>query len=407
MRVWGEHEGILQANLLIMNLIRPMALGLVVTLLAACDQAPAPPEPTPAPEPAAPAVEQPKVPAQPVEVERTVEAKPEQPPAPPRQEARVRAAPPDKAPEAARVLPKAAQKPAPKVEPPPADKLDLRLPDELVQRLEEKVRELEQANLELQRVEKMKSDFVILAGHELRTPLTVVYGYLQILMADRSIPGSAEQEGTPKHLMRRVFEAVERLSQVIQDILNVSLIDANRLDLAHEPVFLNSTIQSVLHNLRSFGSKRDVTIELGSGLRKLPTIEGDPRRLHQAFWNVISNAIKYTPDGGSITIDGEVIDNTVHIWVKDTGVGIPPEELSRIFGRFYVLEDVAYHRSSKTDFKGGGLGLGLAVSKGIIEAHEGKIWAESQGYDETALPGTTMHILLPLGNPFSGPKTAS
>jgi len=172
-------------------------------------------------------------------------------------------------------------------------------------------------------------------------------------------------------------------------------------------VFLNSTIQSVLHNLRSFGSKRDVTIELGSGLRKLPTIEGDPRRLHQAFWNVISNAIKYTPDGGSITIDGEVIDSTIHIWVKDTGVGIPPEELNRIFGRFYVLEDVAYHRSSKTDFKGGGLGLGLAVSKGIIEAHEGKIWAESQGYDETALPGTTMHILLPVGSPFSGPKAAS
>ena len=113
-----------------------MALGLVVTLLAACDQAPAPPEPTPAPEPAAPAVEQPKVPAQPIEVERTVEAKPEQPPAPPRQDARVRAAPPDKAPEAARVLPKSAQEPAPKVEPLPADKLDLRLPDELVQRLE-------------------------------------------------------------------------------------------------------------------------------------------------------------------------------------------------------------------------------------------------------------------------------
>lgn len=113
-----------------------MALGLIVTLLAACDQAPAPSEPIPAPEPAAPAVEQPKVPAQPVEVERTVEAKPEQPPVPPLQEPRVRAAPPDKAPEAARVLPKAAQKPAPKVEPQPADKLDLRLPDELVQRLE-------------------------------------------------------------------------------------------------------------------------------------------------------------------------------------------------------------------------------------------------------------------------------
>lgn len=271
----------------------------------------------------------------------------------------------------------------------------------LVMRLEEKVRELERANQELQRVEKMKSDFVILAGHELRTPLTVVYGYLQILMADRSIPGSSDQEGTPKHLMYRVFEAVERLSQVIQDILNVSLIDANRLDLAREPVFLNSIIQSVLHNLRSFGSQRQVAIELGPGLRKLPTIQGDPRRLHQALWNVISNAIKYTPDGGSITIDGEVLEETVHLWVKDTGVGIPPAELERIFGRFYVLEDVAYHRSSKTAFKGGGLGLGLAVSKGIIEAHEGKIWAESQGYDEQALKGTTMHILLPIGKPFA------
>ncbi|XQE68681.1 hypothetical protein ACOAPY_08995 [Pseudomonas sp. P3C3] len=119
-----------------MNLIRPMALGLVVTLLAACDQAPAPPKPTPAPEPAAPAVEQPKVPAPPAEVERTVEAKPEQPPEAPRQEPRVRAAPPDKAPVEARVLPKPAQKPAPKVEPLSPAALDLRLPDELVQRLE-------------------------------------------------------------------------------------------------------------------------------------------------------------------------------------------------------------------------------------------------------------------------------
>ncbi len=270
----------------------------------------------------------------------------------------------------------------------------------LVTHLEEKVRELQRANEEMQRVEKMKSDFVILAGHELRTPLTVVYGYLQILLSNPAIPGTPEKEGSPAHLLKKISEAVERLSQVIQDILNVSLIDAERLDLAHEPVFLNSTIQSVLHNLRSFGPQRELIFDLGAGLKELPVIEGDPRRLHQAFWNVISNAMKYTPNQGTIIIDGEVIEDTVHIWVKDTGIGIPKGELEHIFERFYVLEDVAFHRSSKTAFKGGGMGLGLAVTKGIIEGHKGRIWAESRGQDEDELPGSTVHILLPIGKTF-------
>ncbi|MGC9469468.1 MAG: hybrid sensor histidine kinase/response regulator [Anaerolineae bacterium] len=271
----------------------------------------------------------------------------------------------------------------------------------LVHRLEEKVRELERVNAELQRVEKMKSDFLILAGHELRTPLTVIYGYLQILKANPDIPGDPTVQGTPSHLISRVSDAVERLSTVIQDILNVSLIDANRLDLSREPVFLHSTIQSVLHNLRSFGPQRDLTIEVGPGVRQVPVLEGDPRRLHQALANVISNAMKYTPDGGKVTIDAECVDNVVHVWVRDTGVGIPPEELSRIFERFYVLEDTSLHRSSKTAFKGGGLGLGLAVAKGIIDAHNGKMWGESPGHDEHTLPGATFHILLPIGSPFS------
>jgi signal transduction histidine kinase len=271
----------------------------------------------------------------------------------------------------------------------------------LVNRLEEKVRELERANAELQKVEKMKSDFVVLAGHELRTPLTVIYGYLQILKANPDIPGDPSMEGTPMHLLSKVSDAVERLSEVIQDILNVSLIEANRLDLSREPVFLNSIIQSVLHNFRSFGPQRKLVFDLGSGLKQTPVLEGDPRRLHQAIGNVVSNAIKYTPDGGTIYIDAENLDDVVHLWVKDTGVGIPPQELTHIFERFYVLEDTALHRSSKTAFKGGGLGLGLAVSKGIIEAHNGKIWAESPGHDEEDLPGSTFHLLLPIGDPFA------
>ncbi len=270
----------------------------------------------------------------------------------------------------------------------------------LVSRLEEKVRELQTANAELQRVEKMKSDFVVLAGHELRTPLTVIYGYLQILMANPDIPGEAETEGSPTNLLMRVAKGVERLSDMIQDILNVSLIDADRLELSQEPVFLKSIVQSVLNNLQNFGPSRDIVFDLGSGLKDIPVIEGDPRRLHQAIGNIIGNAIKYTPNGGTVLIDAENLDDVVHLWVKDSGVGIPQNELPHIFERFYVLEDTSFHSSSKTAFKGGGLGLGLTVSRGIIEAHDGRVWAESPGQDEKELPGSTFHILLPIGNPF-------
>jgi signal transduction histidine kinase len=272
---------------------------------------------------------------------------------------------------------------------------------QLVQRLEDKVRELERANEEIQRVEKMKSDFLILAGHELRTPLTVVYGYLQMMKDDPAIPGDAVTESSPMYLLNKVTEAVERLSDLIQDILNVSLIDANRLDLSREPVFVHATIQSVLQNLRNFGPRRHIEFDLGPGLRQIPVLEGDPRRLHQALGNVISNAVKFTPDGGTVHIDAEIVDDIVHVWVRDSGVGIPRQELPRVFESFYVLEDTSRHRSSKTAFQGGGLGLGLAVAKGIVEAHNGKIWAESSGHDESHCPGSTFHILLPIGDPFA------
>jgi signal transduction histidine kinase len=272
---------------------------------------------------------------------------------------------------------------------------------QLVQRLEDKVRELERANEEIQRVEKMKSDFLILAGHELRTPLTVVYGYLQMMKDDPAIPGDAVTESSPMYLLNKVTEAVERLSDLIQDILNVSLIDANRLDLSREPVFVYATIQSVLQNLRNFGPRRHIEFDLGPGLRQIPVLEGDPRRLHQALGNVISNAVKFTPDGGTVHIDAEIVDDIVHVWVRDSGVGIPRQELPRVFESFYVLEDTSRHRSSKTAFQGGGLGLGLAVAKGIVEAHNGKIWAESSGHDESHCPGSTFHILLPIGDPFA------
>ena len=268
----------------------------------------------------------------------------------------------------------------------------------LVERLEAKIRELQAAHEDLQRVEKMKSDFVILAGHELRTPLTVIYGYTQLLLANPAIPGSVDEEGSPLYLISQVASATRRLSQVVEDILNVSLIDAERLDLKMGPVILRPLIASLIKNIGSMGPERQLNFEV-TGLDDLPPVKGDSQRLYQALWNVLSNSIKYTPDGGTIYISGAVVEYTVHLTIRDTGIGIDPAERERIFDRFYVLEDTAFHRTSKTAFKGGGLGLGLTVARGIIHAHGGKIWVESEGRDEERLPGSTFHILLPLPQP--------
>lgn len=265
----------------------------------------------------------------------------------------------------------------------------------LVERLEEKIRELEKAHRELQRLDKMKTDFIILAGHELRTPLTAIYGYAQILAALPDLPGSADEEGSPRYLVQQVIQATRRLSQIVDDILNVFLIEANKLELSIAPVFLNSLIRNVVRNIQSLGPERKLTFEF-EGLEDLPVVMGDSQRLFQAFWHIVSNAVKYTPDGGIIRISGRVVDHTVHLMVQDTGIGIDPEERERVFERFYVVENTILHHSSKTAFKGGGLGLGLSLARGIIEAHKGRIWIESEGRDEQRLPGTTVHILLPL-----------
>jgi signal transduction histidine kinase len=265
----------------------------------------------------------------------------------------------------------------------------------LVERLEEKIRELERAHAELQHLDKMKTDFVILAGHELRTPLTAIYGYVQILLAMPDIPGSPDEEGSPRYLLNQVVQATRRLSQVVDDILNVFLIEANKLELSMGPVPLYSLVQNVVRNIRNMGPERRLTFEF-EGLETLPLIMGDSQRLFQALWHVVSNAVKYTPDGGTIRISGRVVDHTVHLSVQDTGIGIDPADRERIFDRFYVVEDTLLHHSSKTAFKGGGLGLGLSLARGIIEAHKGRIWIESEGRDEVRLPGTTVHILLPL-----------
>jgi signal transduction histidine kinase len=141
---------------------------------------------------------------------------------------------------------------------------------------------------------------------------------------------------------------------------------------------------------------------------KLPEVEADVEALQKVFYQVLINAIKYTPDGGMVRVDGRFHPpnnnsvqsvGEVEIIISDSGVGIAPEIRELIFEKFYQTGEVMLHSSGKTSFKGGGAGLGLAIAKGIVVAHNGRIWAESEGHDEDLLPGSRFHIVLPVKQP--------
>jgi signal transduction histidine kinase len=116
----------------------------------------------------------------------------------------------------------------------------------------------------------------------------------------------------------------------------------------------------------------------------------------QVFRNVLANAVKFTPDGGKIDVDGRKLPGFVEVIVTDNGIGIDPEDQAIIFEKFTRLGNIALHSSGKTKFKGGGPGLGLHIARGIMEAHGGAVWVESPGYDEEKCPGSTFHVLIPI-----------
>ncbi|MBN1889042.1 MAG: response regulator [Thermoflexales bacterium] len=265
----------------------------------------------------------------------------------------------------------------------------------LVDRLEMTITELREANTELRRLDKMKSDFIVLASHELRTPLTMLYGYTNLLTSDMArlhVPDDTMM------MVRKLTEASERLNNVVDDIVNMALIDAEQIDLELTAVNLGEVVLEVLGDFERIIRERKHSIEVGP-MRHLPAIQADQKYIRRAITNVVSNAIKYTPDGGFIQIKCFHAGNALDLIVRDNGIGINPAERNRIFEKFYVLEDISFHSSSPTQFRGGGIGLGLSVVRGVIKAHGGKVWVESEGYDEQRCPGSTFHLLLPLEPP--------
>ena len=273
--------------------------------------------------------------------------------------------------------------------------------DDMTENLQQRTLELEKTNRLLEQMDHTQMRFIQVAAHELRTPLTLVQGYAQMAKIK-----SAGNDESPK-LTAGILDGTRRMVEVIDNMLDVSRIDSNLLELMSSETQVDAVIEKVAEAFEPAFEERNLSFHT-DGLADLPIICADKDLLYKAFSHVIGNAIKYTPDGGSISVHGQLIsdgvkDPQIQITVRDIGIGINPEHHKLVFEKFYQTGEVLLHSSGKTKFKGGGPGLGLAISRGIVNAHHGQIWLDSAGHDEERNPGTTVYVRLPVnGNNHDG-----
>jgi signal transduction histidine kinase len=261
----------------------------------------------------------------------------------------------------------------------------------------QRVDELSNAYTTLEKLDKNKSTFIQVAAHELRTPLTVIKGYLGML---RGHPVLKDNEALVQ-AVDGVMQGTNRLHQIVNSMLDVTRLENQVIKPHLEPTPIAPMLRLIQKSYQDDLGNRNISLNLDESIAGIPPLMVDAELIQKAFDNVIVNAIKFTPDGGSITVSiAQVSDDRQENWaeirVRDTGIGIDQANLDIIFEKLYQLGTVELHSSGRTTFKGGGPGLGLAIAAGIVKAHGGKIWAESPGCDEVKLPGSTFFIRLPL-----------
>ncbi|HEY74500.1 MAG TPA: cyclic nucleotide-binding domain-containing protein [Thermoflexia bacterium] len=285
-------------------------------------------------------------------------------------------------------------------------RLLVRLTDRLRDSDQQAIAELRRANEELTcalkqlaRIDKTKTDFIQVSAHELRTPVASLLGYAQMLSDNSNVQENPQLQV----LTEGIVTGTKRLHRVFNSILDVSRVMTDGLEIRRSPVSMAVIFDGVAVELGPALEERGLTLEQ-EGLGSLPIYSGDPDLLYKAFYQLVNNGIKYTPNGGRIKASGQVIESPdlgqcIEIVIEDTGIGIAPEDLDLIFAKFYRTGEVALHSSSTTKFKGGGPGLGLTIAQGTVLAHGGLIWAESPGYDEETCPGSRFVVQLPLNQP--------
>jgi PAS domain S-box-containing protein len=249
----------------------------------------------------------------------------------------------------------------------------------LQSQLERSYEKLIQTYQELERVTKMKTQFIDVVSHELRTPLTVMRGYLDLLESEYA--PVADPKFSQK--LKTIRTNTDKLYALVESMLDVSRLEKGILQINVEPTKIDTILDEVV-KVRSHDAadkKQTISLEVEG---EMPLIMADRRRIRDVFNNIIDNSVKYTEEGGKVQIGARDEGKMMHVWIKDNGVGIPLENLGRIFDRFYIVSsDDLSHQVDR-------IGLSLPISKGIVEAHGGRIWVESQ-----VGKGSVFHISLP------------
>lgn len=219
---------------------------------------------------------------------------------------------------------------------------------------------------EIRSIERMKTAFVSTVSHELRTPLTSIKGFISTLLQD--VDGFYDAD-TVHEFYVIIDQECDRLTRLISDLLNVSRIEAGRaLDLNPGPVNLPDVVDKVVAAQKSYTNKHEFAVDLEPDL---PTIVADNDKVDQILTNLTNNAVKYSPNGGTITVAGKQNNGVIRMSVSDQGMGIPKEHMEKLFDRFHRIDN----RDTR---KVGGTGIGLYLVKHLVEAHGGKIWVESE-----------------------------
>jgi PAS domain S-box-containing protein len=256
-------------------------------------------------------------------------------------------------------------------------------------RVEERTQELQVAMRRADEASRYKSEFLANMSHELRTPLNSILGFSELLQTKTFGPLNEKQD----RLVKNVLVSGRHLLSLINDILDLSKVEAGRLELYPESFVLPEVLKTLLADIRPQAEGKGVQLDLQVD-ETLGLLTADPVRFKQILYNLLSNAVKFTPAGGQVTLAAHPAEDAfIEIAVTDTGIGIKAEDLPRLFQEFVQLETAATKRHE-------GTGLGLALTKRLVELHGGKIWAESKGEGK----GTTFRVRVPLDPPARDPR---
>jgi two-component system sensor histidine kinase KdpD len=217
----------------------------------------------------------------------------------------------------------------------------------------------------LREADRLKTELLANVSHDLRTPLTSIKGYSTTIL--RHYQKLTDDE--KRDFLKEIDMASDRLTELIENLLQLSKLEAGGFRMNKEPLAIDNLIANAMEDMQQKAQSYKFALK---SPKSLPLVEADPRRIRQVIDNLLGNAIKYSPDGTEISVICEVDDQSLSVHVKDQGVGIAANEIDKIFERFYQAA------SGTSSHKAGGVGLGLAICKGIIEAHKGRIWAQSE-----------------------------